>query len=155
MDRNKKAIRDLKAKGEAIRNPGGQCDQCGKQLKEEIFSKKIGGTEKRFCSRDCIKLFEVNISAQRIIQKERMENDINFLNREIDFKKEQIQSGNIVETRMINQLPGQPAIIIEGYKEGTKPSYILENEIESRMQRIKEIKRQMDNITEMEEEDAK
>jgi len=129
------------------------CDQCGKKITDKLFKEKIGGQEKLFCSKDCIKMFKVNIEGQRIISEERAEKQIDFLEREIEYKKNQLTNG-ITETRLINVSPGQQATIVDGYKDGLKPAYILENEIDKDNQIIKEHKRQIENIKKAREEDA-
>ena len=154
MDRNEKAREDLKAKGNAIKEPEVTCEQCGKKIEGELFKKQLGGQEKNFCNRDCIKLYKINMEEQRKITEERTNSDINFLDREIKYKQEQLKNG-ITETRAINQVPGQPAVILDGYSDGLKPAYIIENEIERDNQQIKEKKRQIENVKLAREEDAK
>ena len=128
------------------------CEQCSTEI-TTMITKKIGGQEKDFCSEDCVNLFKTNIEAQRVTSEERMGKDINFLNREIEYKKDQLKNG-ITETRAINQVPGQPAMILDGYKDGLKPDYIIKNEIEKDKQRIKEKRRALEDIKIAREEDA-
>lgn len=153
MDRNEQARKDLKAKGNAIREPETICEQCGKKVTDTLIKEKLGGQDKNFCNKDCLKLFEINMEEIRITTEERTNKDIHFLKREIEYKATQLKKG-IEETRAINQVPGQPAMILDGYKDGLKPAYILENEIEQNEQRIKEKRRQIENIKKAREEDA-
>ena len=137
-----------------IKEPDIFCEQCAKKITDKLIKEKLGGQEKVFCSQDCLKLFKINIAEQREISKERTQGDIDFMERENTFKKNQVDSGKIVETRMVNKVPGQPSIVIEGYKDGLKPKYIIQNEIDRNNQLIKERKRQLENIRKSEEEDA-
>lgn len=119
------------------------CKQCGKEI-----------TEGEFCNGECSKMFKDNEQAQRQISKERYEKEIIFFEREIKFKQDQIDSKNIVETRMVNIIPGQPAIIVDGYKDGCKPEFMIQNEIDQKNQQIKERKKHLEDIKKIEEENA-
>ncbi len=128
------------------------CEQCGKKITEGI-KERLGGQDKNFCNKDCVKLFKINLEALRITTEERCKTQINFLKREIEYKQNQLR-GTITETRAVNQIPGQPPNTVEGYVDGLKPPYILENEIEKNNQLIKEQKRQIENTKIEREEDA-
>ena len=98
-------------------------------------------------------MFKINTEAQRVISEERTNTEINFLKRENDYKANELKVG-ITETRAINQVPGQPAMILDAYVDGKKPAYIIQNEIDKNNQLIKEQKRQLENIKLAREEDA-
>ena len=153
MDRNVKAREDLKAKGNAIREPETLCEQCGKKVEDKLIKEKLGGQEKNFCSKDCVNLFKTNLEAQRVTTSERIDSEIHFLERENEYKSNQLKKG-VTETRAINQVPGQPAMILDGYVNGLKPDYIIENEIDKNKQIIKEHNRQQENIKQARKEDA-
>lgn len=53
---------------------------------------------------------------------------IKFMKRELAYKENQIKTGIIEETRATNRIPGQPAIILDGFIDGKKPMFIIENE---------------------------
>ena len=128
------------------------CEQCGKILVEGI-KERLGGQDKNFCNKDCVKLFKTNLESSRITIEERCKTEINFLNREIGYKQNQLKN-EITETRTINTVPGQPSTVLEGYVGELKPAYIIENEIEKAKQLIKEQKRQIENTKLAREEDA-
>ena len=128
------------------------CEQCGKEL-TTMITERLGGQDKNFCNEDCVKLFKINLETLRITTEERCETEIHFLEREIKYKQNQLKKG-ITETRAINQVPGQPAVRLDGYKDGLKPEYIIENEIEKNNQLIKEQERQIENTKKAREEDA-
>lgn len=92
---------------------------------------------------------------QRKIQKERLEIELTCIRREIKFKDEEVSSGNIIETRAVNQIPGQPAITLDGYQDGLKPKHLLENEMDQLNLIIKQKQEMIDDIKKLEEEDAK
>lgn len=94
------------------------------------------------------------IEYERKIRKERLEVEIGCIQRDMAYKQNQVDTGLITETRAINQIPGNPAIILDGYSDGLKPKHILENEIEQHKLRIKEKEEQIANIKKLEEENA-
>ncbi len=153
MDRNEEARKDLKAKGNAIREPETLCEQCGKKVTDKLIKERLGGQEKNFCNKDCVNLFKLNLEALRVTTEERCETEIHFYEREIEYKQNQLK-GIITETRVVNKVPGQPSTVLEGYVDGLKPAYIIENEIEKNKQLIKEQKRQIENTKLAREEDA-
>ncbi len=153
MDRNEEARKDLKAKGNAIREPDTICEQCGKGVTDKLIKERLGGQDKNFCNKDCVNLFKINLEALRVTTEERCATQIHFLKREIEYKQNQLK-GEITETRAVNQVPGQTSTVLEGYVDGLKPKYILENEIEKNNQLIKEQKRQIENTKIAREEDA-
>ena len=128
------------------------CEQCGKTLTEGL-KERLGGQDKNFCNKDCVKLFKINLEESRVTTEERCKTEIHFLEREIEYKKNQLKK-EITETMEINKVPGKPSIVLEGYVNGLKPEYILENEIEKNNQLIKEQKRQIENTKLAREEDA-
>ena len=81
---------------------------------------------------------------------------IKNIQREIDFKKEQLKTG-VKETRTIHTLPDGSAAIVDGFVEGVKPKHVLENEIDAftvKQQIFEEQLRQM-KIKEEEEKNAR
>ena len=110
------------------------------KLKQQIDDNKKSKEQKAF---------------ERKIQKQRYGIDIQCIDREIKFKKEQLDNNVIIETRMINQIPGQPGIIIDGYKDHIKPAFLIENEIDKLEQRKKEFNELIESIKKAEEEDAR
>ena len=128
------------------------CEQCGKTLAEGL-KERLGGQDKNFCNKDCIKLFKINLEELRLTTEERCKTEIHFLEREIEYKQNQLK-GKITETREITKVPGKPSTVLEGYVGGLKPAYIIENEIEKNNQLIKEQKRQIENTKIAREEDA-
>ncbi len=153
MDRNVEARKDLKAKGNAIKEPETVCDQCAKKVTDKLIKERLGGQEKNFCSKDCLKLFKLNTEEQRIISEGRTLSEIKFTEREIEYKQEQLKNG-IKETRVLNTQPGQPTVILDGYVDGLKPAYIIENEIDRNKQLLKEQRKRLENIKKAREEDA-
>ena len=91
---------------------------------------------------------------QRKIQTENETIEIECSLREKKFKEEQLKS-EIVETRFVNQLPGQPALVITGYKDQLKPRYLLENEIARIDQMVKIRRETIENMRKQEEKDGK
>jgi len=100
------------------------------------------------------KLSEEEKKRNREITRERINVEIRCFERKLKFKEEQLKSG-IVETRATNSIPGQPALIIDGYKDGIKPMYEIENDIDRTNQQINEFKRQLEDLDQAEEEDAR
>lgn len=92
---------------------------------------------------------EEQIAYNRKITKERNSVMIQNIQREIDFKKEQLEK-EIIETISIHRIPDGTAIRVDGYLDGKKPKFIIENEIDSLNQRIEEFKDQNKNIEELE-----
>ena len=139
-------------KEEKQEEPEETCEQCAKPIKE-LKKERIGGIEHKFCSKDCIALFRTNIEAQRVISEERAIRQIKFLEREIDYKENELKT-EITETRELTKLPGQPSVILDGYVDGKKPAYIIQNEVERDQLLIKEQKQQIENIKLARETDA-
>jgi len=88
----------------------------------------------------------------RRVTKQRLAVEIECVGREIQFKEDELKNG-IVETRALNQLPGQPAIIIDGFKDNVKPSFLIENDLSRLRQNIIEITERMDQIDKSEKEE--
>ena len=152
-DRNEIARNDLRAKGNAIKEPEVTCEQCANKIADELRKEKIGGVEHKFCSKDCIALFKTNMEEQRNISEVRATKQIKFLEREIDYKENELKT-EITETRVLNTIPGQPSVILDGYVDGLKPAYIIQNELERDQQLIKEQRKQIENIKLARKEDA-
>lgn len=150
MDRNEEAKKDLKARTEAKKEPEGICENCGKKFADAIYIQKVGGKETRLCSKECVKEYKFLVSEQRRMRVERLEKQIICLNRDVVFKTEEINTGNILETLAVNQIPGQPACILEGFKDGLKPKHIIQNEIELRELEIKLKQEEIANIKKLE-----
>ena len=151
MDRNEIARKDIIE--ETIEEPEASCEQCANKVEDKLIIEKIGGVEHKFCSKNCIEIFKVNIEEQRNISEERATKQIEFLEREIGYKDNELKT-EITETRVLNTIPGQPSVILDGYVDGKKPAYIIQNEIERNEQLIKEQRKQIKNIKLAREEDA-
>jgi len=94
------------------------------------------------------------IKYERKLRTEDLNTDITCMQRDIDYKRDQIKNG-IEETRVINRIPGQPAIIIEGYKNHLKPPHLLENEIDQLNKQIKRNNEQINTMKELQDADTK
>lgn len=94
------------------------------------------------------------VAYERKITKERNEVMIKNIQREIDFKKTELEK-EIIETISIHRIPDGTAIRVDGYADGKKPKFIIENEIDSLNQRIQEFEEQNKNIKELENANTK
>jgi len=119
------------------------CERCGR-LKE------IDG--KPLCA-ICKALEEDNKTFQRETTKERLKVNIENLKDEIAFKKEQVDNGEVKETRTISYGPDGKPTIIDGYVDGVKPAFILKNEIRQHNAQIKSYESQLNLIKKDEEKD--
>ena len=152
MDGNEKVEVKETPKEEPKEEAEETCEQCAKPIKE-LKKERIGGTEHKFCNKDCIALFRTNIEAQRVISEQRAIRQIKFLERELDYKENELKT-EITETRELTKLPGQPSVILDGYVDGKKPAYIIQNEMERDQLLIKEQKQQIEDIKLARKEDA-
>lgn len=114
-----------------------------KKAREEI-RKKIEQNQKS----------EEQIAYERKITKERNSIMIKNIQREIEFKQEQLISG-IKETRTINRIPDGTAVTVDGYIDNKKPKFMIENEIDALNQRKKEFEQQIKDIEEIENDNTK
>lgn len=146
MDRN--AI--VRAKNEIMR-----------ELKEDM------NKEKKICTRckteiksgnlceRCEKLRKEQIEFERMKAEKFAEMQISNLGRDIGFKQDQIDTGEIIETRVIKFANTGEPTIIDGYLSNVKPKYLLENEIDELKLKQQMFKEQIESIKKAEEEDAK
>ncbi len=128
------------------------CIQCGKELDESkspILETKIGGQVFKVCNSDCEKKLRKQTKEEREDRLEQAQTDIKIYNREIAYKKVQLD-GKVIEknTSVLYNTRSFP-------KDEMKPKFILETEIE-RLKEMKKIsERIIKNIKKLEEEDAK
>ena len=95
------------------------------------------------------------MKVQRHITKMRTIARKNCIQRDIDFKKEQLDSGKIVETRVLHRMPDGTISIVDGYEGGLKPKHILLNEIDQQSVEVTLMNEQLEEITKLENETAK
>lgn len=93
------------------------------------------------------------VKFERHVTKQRYEVDMVCLNREKAFKQQQLD-GEVLETRTTIHPPSGQTVIQEGYVDGKKPKWLIENEIDILNQKIRERKEQLENIQQLEEQDA-
>ena len=72
------------------------------------------------------------------------------LQRVVDYKVVQVDSGEITETRTIHTIPDGTAVQIDGFVNNKKPKHILENEIDELKFKIEFFEEQIKNIEELE-----
>lgn len=87
---------------------------------------------------------------ERKVTLERAETDIRCLEREKKFKESELQEGAIIEKNESTYLS-----MSTFPQDEIKPKFIVENELDIINQKIKEKKRQIEKIKQVEEEDAK
>ena len=127
------------------------CIQCGKELDESkspILETKIGGQVFKVCDSECEKKLREQTAEERKDRKEQAFTDIKIYEREIAYKKVQLE-GKVIEKNhsVLYNTRSFP-------KDDLKPKFVLETEIE-RLNELKEISRKIiKNIKELEEEDA-
>ncbi len=143
-DRNEIAREDLKAK---VSKEVINCEQCGKKC-ESVYDKKIDGKNHKFCSRECISVFDKQMSAARIRSIKERDLTIRQIERDIEFKNNQI-SFEIVETRTIQITPGQSPVIVDGYIDNKKPKHILQNEVDGLKRQVELIKADIKNMEDL------
>ena len=78
------------------------------------------------------------IAYERGIKKQRNNVMITGINREIEYKKNELANG-ITETRTIHRIPDGTAVNVDGYTDNKKPKFMILNEIDALSQRSKEI----------------
>ena len=122
-----------------------KCAYCGRPATANVIEKKMNNRIFKFCSESCKKDFVKNMADEKRITKEREKVELRCLEREIGFKAKQLEKG-IIETRFVNQLPGQPALIIEGFEGQLKPKFLIENDIDRLNQRLKEAKNRIKEL---------
>lgn len=101
------------------------------------------------------KISKEQIAYDRKVTRLRNETIIKNLQRDIDFKMSQADSGEIIETRVVSHAPDGTPVIIDGYKDGVKPVHILLNEIDELKARQEISRETLINLTKSEEQDAK
>jgi hypothetical protein len=92
------------------------------------------------------KLNPEQIEHDRKITQQRTETDLANLKRELEYKESQLKK-EIVETRVQIQLSSGEIVIQEGYLDGLKPRWLIENEKAIIEQKIKEKGEQLLNIS--------
>ena len=117
---------------------------------EERIMGKASKQVSRF-QRENPQMSPVQMQYEREQTRKRLEVNLKCYEREAAFKQGEITSGNIIETRAVNQVPGQPAIILDGFKDGLKPAFAIQNELDQIKLHIDSIKEQLENITKAEE----
>jgi len=86
----------------------------------------------------------------REFKKELNEHRIRCMDRELDYKKAELLKG-VTETRVIEQAPGQPAVAVDGFVDGLKPRYAIENEVDALEFNKARIVQELEDIRQMEE----
>jgi len=95
------------------------------------------------------------MNRQRYITKMRTKARLNCIQRDIDFKKAQLECGKITETRVVHRMPDGSMSIVDGYVDGLKPKHILENEIDQQSVEIILMNEQLEEIEKIENENTK
>jgi len=93
------------------------------------------------------------IAYDRRVTKERNKVMVDCIKRELDYKQNELANG-ITETRTIHRIPDGTAVSVDGYIDNKKPKFMIENEIDTLNQRIKEFEEQIKNIEELEHADT-
>lgn len=93
------------------------------------------------------------IEHERNVQKIRLKTGIINTQREIDFKKKQVESGVIIETRTRHILPDGTSALVDAYVDGLKPEFLLLNEIDELLSRIDINKSQLQYLEDAEQRD--
>ena len=89
------------------------------------------------------------IDYERKITKQRLSTDVNCLKRELIYKELEVSSGNIMEK---NESKFYMSTTVAA--DDIKPRFIIENEIDIIKQKLSEIRDRINEITNLEEEDA-
>lgn len=87
--------------------------------------------------------------------KRRLSVQLENMKREIEFKKGQLESGKIVETRSVHRMPDGAATIVDGYTGGLKPKHILINEYTELESQCELWAERISEINKAEEDDAR
>jgi len=95
------------------------------------------------------KISEEQRAYDRKIKKERNKIMTTNINREIEYKLLQLDNG-ITETRTINRIPDGTAVVVDGYVDNLKPKFMIQNEIDTLGQRVKEFNEEVKAIEELE-----
>ena len=109
-------------------------DKARDELKQKLAEQKKPTPEQ--IKKD--KQFKVDLNNHRI----------SCIVREKEYKQSQLANG-ITETRVIEQSPGQPAVAVDGYVDGLKPRYVVENEIAALKFNQKKAEQELRDIEEM------
>ena len=133
------------------------------RAKKEILAEMTKNTCKRcmirveegqkFCPR-CQKMDDMQMEFTRNKTKREFNVQINNIQRDIDFKKNQLENG-ITETRIIKISDTGEATMMDGFKDGMKPKHIILNEIDHAKARKAMIEDQIAALKIAEEEDAR
>lgn len=91
---------------------------------------------------------------ERLERTKRLNSMMEGTKREIEFKTNQIEKGEIVETKVITIKSNGERNVLEGYKDSLKPKYLLQNEVGTLNANLELYKRQLELIKKAEEEDA-
>jgi hypothetical protein len=119
------------------------CKRCTIRIEEGSLCEK------------CQRLEDINMEFNRSAKKHDFENQITGMQREIEFKQNQVDTGNIVETRAVRIGNDGMPTIVDGFVDGVKPKHLLLNDIDNLKTRQKLIEKQLKALKEAEEEDAR
>ena len=111
-------------------------------------------TEGNDLCKKCQRLEDIQLEFNRKAKKRDFENQLSGMQREIEFKQEQLKSG-IMETRVIKLGNDGMPTIVDGYVDGLKPKHLILNDIDNLKTRQDLITNQLDALSKAEEEDAR
>ena len=113
---------------------------------------RIKDTPGEFCGR-CQGIEKDSIDFERAKKRNMLTTNIANLENENKFKQEQIDTDNLVETRIIKRSETGEPIIMDEFVGGLKPKYILENEIRQNKAQLDLYEKQLDLLKKAEEND--
>lgn len=124
------------------------CISCGKELVNKVLV-RFGGQEFKVCCKRCEKQFIEDMKEERRLKLKKAEIDLKMRNRELAYKQVQIKDKSMEknESKLYN--------LVSFPKDDLKPKFVLENEVDMLNFMIKEKEKEIKNMKELEEQDAK
>lgn len=124
------------------------CISCGKELVNKVLV-RFGGQEFKVCCKRCEKQFIKDMKEERRLKLKKAEIDLKMRNRELAYKQVQIKDKSMEknESKLYN--------LVSFPKDDLKPKFVLENEVDMLNFMIKEKEKEIKNMKELEEQDAK
>jgi len=95
------------------------------------------------------------IAYERELNKRNAKVNIKALNRIKEFKQAQIDTGKVVETQSVHTIPDGTAVKVDGYINGLKPTFLLQNEIDYIENDIQTFNNRIKDIEKAEEKDGR
>jgi len=90
------------------------------------------------------------IAYDRAVTKKNNRFEIISRKRILEYKQNQVTTGNVTETRNIHEIPDGTIVTVDGFVDGKKPMHIIENEIDKLNYDIEFFEDQNKNIEELE-----